>query len=180
MTMHACRIDGSRFAAAFAALTFCFAVTGLAAAGVEFAPPTSYPLSQPATSVALGDLDSDGDLDAAVATIGGGVEIFLNNGNGIFVGTTPVDAPARFLAIADLVGDGAPDLALSGVDGSIAVYRGLGGGGFDFEFSIPVGASTGPISRSISPSIMRRVSSFTRWYWRDRRPPAAMWSILPT
>ena len=146
MITRAREVAGSRFAAALAALTISFGGTGLAAAGVEFGPPTSYPLSRPATSVALGDLDLDGDLDAAVATSGGAVEIFLNNGNGVYVGTTPVNASARFLAIADLVGDGAPDLALSGVDGSISVFRGLGGGGFDFEFSVPVGAATGPIS----------------------------------
>lgn len=136
----------ARFAAALAALTLSLGVTGLAAAGVEFGPPASYPLSLPATSVALGDLDLDGDLDAAVGTNGGAVEIFLNYGDGTLVRATPVDAPARFLVIANLVGDGAPDLALAGVDGSISVFRGLGGGGFDFEFSIPVGSSAGPLA----------------------------------
>jgi hypothetical protein len=148
MATRPCEAAVSRFAAVLAALTLSCGVTGLAAAGVEFGPPASYPLSLSAKSVALGDLDSDGDLDAAVGTgYGGAVEIFLNNGDGTFVRTAPVDAPARVdLVIANLVGDGAPDLATAGVDGTISVFRGLGGGGFEFEFSVPVGSWTGSMA----------------------------------
>jgi hypothetical protein len=137
-----------RFAAILAALVLGSGLAGLAAAGVEFAPPVSYPLPQPVTCVALGDLDLDGHLDAAVGTsYGHSVEIFLNRGDGSFTHASSVDAPPHAgLVIADLDGDGTPDLAVAGLDGTITVFHGIGGGGFAFAFSVSVGTQAAAIA----------------------------------
>src|SRR5262245_3475713 len=104
--------------AAMSVAVLMLTVSQPAAGGVEFAPPVSYAVSQPATSVALGDLDGDGDLDAAVEMSGRGVVIFLNQGDGTFERAPSLDAPSPAgLAIANLDGDGHADLAVAGVDG---------------------------------------------------------------
>ncbi|TMQ50554.1 MAG: VCBS repeat-containing protein, partial [Candidatus Eisenbacteria bacterium] len=112
-----------------------------AAAGVEFAPPVTYALSQPASIVALGDLDGDGDLDAVVGTSGGrGVEVFLNRGDGTFNPAPSMDMPPQAgLVIANLDGDNHADLAVAGVDGSVTVFHGRGDGTFESAFSVSPG-----------------------------------------
>jgi VCBS repeat protein/flagellar hook capping protein FlgD/FG-GAP repeat protein len=120
----------------------------VASAGVEFAPPVSYPLSHPATSVALGDFDGDGDLDAAVgSSYAPAVEIFLNRGDGTFGLIDPVVAPAQAgIVVARLDGDGYPDLAVVTPDGSVSVFRGRGDGGFDHLFSQLAGRSASAVT----------------------------------
>jgi VCBS repeat protein/flagellar hook capping protein FlgD len=134
-------------AAALAAALLIF-IPALVMASVEFAPPASYPLSAPGSSVSLGDLDGDGDLDAVVGSrVGTQVEVFLNQGDGSFFHYAPVIAAGQAdVAIANLVGDGKPDLAVVGVDGTVSVYRGTGNGGFIFEFSVPVGPGAGGLA----------------------------------
>ena len=112
-----------------------------AAAGVEFAPPVTYATSQPASIVALGDLDGDGDLDAVVGTSGGrGVEVFLNRGDGTFDPAPSMDMPPQAgLVIANLDGDNHADLAVAGVDGSVTVFHGRGDGTFESAFSVSPG-----------------------------------------
>lgn len=67
-----------------------------------------------ATTIAFGDVDADGDLDAAVTVAseygGGGMLVALGNGDGTFQRSCPVHGGGASAAIADLDGDGRLDL----------------------------------------------------------------------
>jgi hypothetical protein len=86
-------------------------------------------------SVALGDLDGDGDLDLVTANLADeSVTVLLGDGAGGFVdrGQDPAVGDAPFsVALGDLDGDGDLDLvaSLSGI-GSVSVLLGDGAGGF--------------------------------------------------
>jgi FG-GAP-like repeat len=91
--------------------------------GGVFGPATTYSVAtQPSPgalyemfSLALGDLESDGDLDIALGYEGRQlVSIFRNNGDGSFMPkeTSPVHPGPWFVAWADVNGDGATDLAV--------------------------------------------------------------------
>jgi hypothetical protein len=66
-------------------------------------------------SVALTDVDGDGDLDLIVSSVGGGTHVFFNDGRGRFT-ELPQPAPlnpglgAASMALADIDGDGDLDL----------------------------------------------------------------------
>jgi len=72
----------------------------------------------PSTSVALGDLDDDGDLDAFVANFENPSEVWLNNGAGIFTdsGQSLGRANSFSVSLGDLDNDGDLD-AFVGSDG---------------------------------------------------------------
>lgn len=102
------------------------------------------PAGQRPESVALGDVDGDGWLDAVVADDADGDDadaliVFLNaaDGTGTLVSQGPLALPAglvvgpRDLAVADFDGDGARDIAVSndsGDGGSIVVLQNDGSG----------------------------------------------------
>ena len=73
-------------------------------------------------SVALGDLDSDGDLDAVVANTNGQAEtVWLNNGSGAF-SAHPTAASfglsdSQFVALTNLDGDGDLDAVVANTNG---------------------------------------------------------------
>ncbi len=90
-------------------------------------------------ALAVGDLNGDGKPDLALQsndTVGGGMSILLNNGNGTF--GTPAYYPvgiggvyaASGIAIGDLNGDKKPDVVVASSTISAVVYLNQGGGTF--------------------------------------------------
>ena len=109
-----------------------------------------------AVSVAIGDLNGDGNLDLATANdnADGTVSVLVNRGDGSFrakrdfrTGGGPVS-----VAIGDLNGDGKPDLATANFveDGAVSVL--LNGGDGSFEARRDYASGRGP------------------YFGRDRRP----------
>jgi hypothetical protein len=108
-----------------------------------FATPASYPTGQfPPIQVSTADVNGDGKADVIAAVAdhqGGGVQIFLNNGDGTLqppinlTFTDSVVVPQGF-AIGDVNGDGYPDLVVSYSDNignfKLAVLLGNGDGTF--------------------------------------------------
>jgi hypothetical protein len=90
-----------------------------------FAEPVKIPLSSP-LSVALGDLNGDGKLDAVACNIGEGtLSLLLGRGDGTF--DAPVTLPASpqpsAVAVADLDGNGIADVAVTDIsDDAIWVF----------------------------------------------------------
>ena len=89
---------------------------------IEAPPVTGYvsalrgPLANDRTAeqIVLGDLDSDGDLDAWVVNSNFRSEIWLNNGSGAFTLSNQIaGAPAYGVDLADLDGDGDLDAFLA-------------------------------------------------------------------
>ncbi|HMV70396.1 MAG TPA: VCBS repeat-containing protein, partial [Myxococcota bacterium] len=116
-------LSGARVA--LAAPTFSFE------AGASLAPPGFTGLRS--DSLALGDLDGDGDLDLVNA---GGptvpTAVFVNDGLGVFTPGFVMDAGVyESTAIADLDGDHRPDVVRGSYQtGTLAVWRNVGDGTF--------------------------------------------------
>jgi hypothetical protein len=100
-------------------------------------------------SVATGDLNGDGKLDAVLPNFGNTVSILLGNGDGTFqprvdypIGNTPRD-----VVIADFNGDGKLDLAVTN-NGSntVSVLLGNGDGTFQPEVEYPTGSGSWAIA----------------------------------
>jgi hypothetical protein len=118
-------------------------------AGYVVAPPTVLAGFPPITEMAIGDLNTDGNLDLALLSPGASTVFILSGlGTGAFVPGPPIPVPAgggmlMRLAISEVTGDAIPDI-LSLVDGpggvggvdTVQVMVGVGGFGF-----VPVPAS---------------------------------------
>jgi uncharacterized repeat protein (TIGR01451 family) len=99
--------------------------------GSHFGPSTSP--DRQSSSVALGDLDGDGDLDAVVGWENGG-RVHLNNGDGTLgtgIGVGPAYYEVTSVALGDLEGDGDLDVLMGRYNGENFVLLNDGDGTFD-------------------------------------------------
>ncbi len=99
----------------------------------EFAEKVDFDAGDGSTSVFSSDLDSDGDMDLAVANLTDIVSVLMNNGNGTFA--TKVDYGAGdgpySVFSSDLDGDGDMDLAVAnGNSDNVSVLMNNGNGTF--------------------------------------------------
>ena len=121
--------------------------------GLNFGPRQDAALTGPATSVALADLDGDGDDDVVAALwtrsdpLDGEVAVLRSRGDG------GLDAPQFYdvgplpwsIAVGDLNADGALDLAIpfrvtaTGLEGGVTLLFGVGDGAFTGRTDIPTG-----------------------------------------
>ncbi|HEX4611208.1 MAG TPA: Ig-like domain-containing protein, partial [Urbifossiella sp.] len=97
-----------------------------------------------AMSVATGDFNHDGKIDAAAGS-SGGVTVFLNDGHGgMGTGTTMSTGSAspHSIRVADITGDGNPDIIAANDSGqSLSVFVGNGNGTFQTPVVVPVGGA---------------------------------------
>ena len=97
------------------------------------------------SSIAVGDLNGDGNLDLAVTDemsppiTPGTVAILFGDGAGHFSAPTSLAANGApdDVAIGDLNGDARPDLAVSNGRGNLSLYFANNSGGFDAKVDLP-------------------------------------------
>ena len=110
-------------------------------------PPSSrFAVGDAPQSVALGDLNGDGNLDVVTANAeSGDASVLLGVGDGTFGADLGfgVGSPAVFLALGDLNGDGVLDVVMlslaSQLSNEVLVLLGTGDGRFDVAVSVAVG-----------------------------------------
>jgi len=108
-----------------------------------FGTATNFSVGNAPHSVAIGDLNGDGNFDLAVANLGdNNVAVLLGTGDGTFGTPTnfPVGDYPHSVAIGDLNGDGNLDLATANiVSNNVSVLIGTGDGTFGTATHFPVG-----------------------------------------
>lgn len=117
-----------------------------AQAAVTFATVVTYPVNANPYWIALGDFNSDGNLDISVTnSVSHNVSILLGNGNGIFQSAanfTTGNAP-QGIVVGDLSGDGKLDLAIANNGGSsVSILLGNGDGTFLPKTDYAMGSGT--------------------------------------
>jgi hypothetical protein len=91
----------------------------------SFGPATSFQAGVGPTSVGVGDLDSDGDLDLVVANqISGGVSLLLNRGDGHFRTKTLDSNAAHWVVVASRDGDLDLDVVIANQNGITEAFPG--------------------------------------------------------
>jgi hypothetical protein len=117
-----------------------------------FAPFSTPSAGSGPTAVAVGDFNSDGHLDLAVAdSTAGVVSILLGDGSGNFTpAATPTVAVGHnpyAIAVGDFNGDGNLDLGVANFsDGTVSILLGDGRGNFTAAALSPIPVGNGPYS----------------------------------
>jgi len=102
----------------------------------EYSTPSNLGLGRVPQSIAVGDLDGDGDLDLVTGNTNGTASVLFNNGSGAF--SAPVDissvimgpeASAQSIALGDMDGDGDLDLVVAQIS-NVGVLLNDGTGAF--------------------------------------------------
>jgi len=96
-----------------------------------FAPPVEYPTGPGPTSVAVGDLNGDGNPDLVTSDLGSSsVSVLLGRGDGTFAPNSdyPTGGGPNDLALGDFNRDGSLDVVTADADGNVAVLLGRGDG----------------------------------------------------
>ncbi len=122
-----------------------------------FSTKVNVPAGDGPAGVAAADLDSDGDLDLAVANFASDdVSILLNLGNGSFVRwpeSLPAGSGAYAVTASDMDGDGDPDLIVTNATPDhLAVLKNLSVPG-ELAFAPPQSFGVGDFPTSISFSV---------------------------
>ena len=123
--------------ASLCATVFFFAVptaAANAAVSADFGNPSAFPTETNPVSVALGDLNGDGDLDMVAANVGtNNVSVLLGVGNGSFgakVDFATGSAP-KGVALGDMNSDGDLDIVTANAQSNnVSVLLGTGSGSF--------------------------------------------------
>ena len=126
---------------------FTTAVTG--AGHGNFQPGSDPSVGTRPSTMAVGDVDGDGDLDLAVANSGlvGTVSVRLNNGSGVFSGTQevpmgPGGGSIYGTALGDVDGDGDLDLLAGDITADVVSIRfNNGSGTFTGSQNVPSGGN---------------------------------------
>jgi hypothetical protein len=96
------------------------------------------------TAVAVSDINSENGIPDAEIGTGGGTEVLLGVGDGIFRSPTSAGKAAVFsLTVADFNHDGKIDVAVSGYFGSVTVFPGCGGRTFGSGVVVSTGSTIG-------------------------------------
>lgn len=115
-----------------------------------FAAATNFAAGSQPLSVGIGDLNSDGKRDLAIANFTSNtISILLGNGTGGFgpAATFPAATNPSALAITDLNGDSKLDLAVANAGSdNVSVLFGNGTGGFGIPKNFFVGANPSAIA----------------------------------
>jgi hypothetical protein len=149
-----CGVRGCAILVACVGVALMVGVAALfAASPLLFSSPTSYATGRSPYSVAIGDLNGDGNPDLVAAnsvTPEDTVSVLLNRGDGSFqakldyaTGRVPIQ-----VAIGDLNADGKPDLiTANALSDTVSVLLNRGAGSFPATVDYPVGPS--PVSVAI-------------------------------
>jgi uncharacterized repeat protein (TIGR01451 family) len=115
---------------------------------VSFGPVATYSSNGPFPfTLAIADLNKDGDPDLAVVNSGfpSSVSVLLGDGHGGFGSATPYPTDGAFsfsVAVGDLNGDGNPDVAVTNINsGTVSALLGDGNGGLGAPATFSTGTS---------------------------------------
>lgn len=113
-------------------------------------PSLTLPLTYTPASISVGDLNQDGNLDAAVEDEGGGVTVLLGDGTGGLRSIEQYSVVSGFgqIGVGDFNGDGVLDLALAGFTNpaGLSILTGNGDGTFQAASFYPAGMLVQPLA----------------------------------